>query len=298
MSTESATFPVTAVVPTYRREQVLIDTIEALLRLPDRAAQVIVVDQTTEHEPVTQASLQRLSDSGAIVWMRLSEPSIPVAMNAGLAAAAQPVVLFLDDDIAPEPGLVAAHHRAHEANSGLIVAGRVLQPWDEGQESSRSDAPFAGIRPQWVQEFIGANFSVARDPALALGGFDENFVRVAYRFEAEFSHRWQASGRRIRFEPAASIHHLKIASGGTRTFGEHLTTWRPDHAVGAYYFGLRTGSWREFFSRPLRSVATRFHLRHPWRIPPTLLAELGGMLWALRLYLRGPRRMNQRGRTP
>ena len=83
-------------------------------------------------------------------------------------------------------------------------------------------------------------------------------------------------GRRILFEPSACLHHLKVATGGTRTYGEHLTTWRPDHAVGAYYFGLRTGAWREFAARPLRAVATRYHLARPWRIPATLVAELGG----------------------
>ena len=61
-----------------------------------------------------------------------------------LVAATQPLVLFLDDDIAPEPGLVSAHHEAHREHADVIVAGRVLQPWDEGQESSRRDAPFAG----------------------------------------------------------------------------------------------------------------------------------------------------------
>jgi hypothetical protein len=80
-----------------------------------------------------------------------------------------------------------------------------------------------------------------------------------------------------------------VAAGGTRTFGDHLVTWRPDHSVGAYYWALRTRHPREFFLRPARSVATRFHLRQPWRIPATLAAELGGMLWAVRLHVRGPR---------
>jgi hypothetical protein len=121
-----------------------------------------------------------------------------------------------------------------------------------------------------------------------LHGFDENFVRVAYRFEAEFAHRFVATGRRIWFEPAACLHHLK-AGGGTRTWGEHLTTWRPDHAVGAYYYSLRTGAWREFAGRPLRAASTRYHLAHPWRVPGTLFAEFSGMAWALALFLRGPR---------
>jgi GT2 family glycosyltransferase len=289
---------VSVVIPTYLREQVLLNTLDALLRLPDAPVEMVIVDQTPAHELATQQSLQALADSGAIRWLRLERPSIPSAMNAGLLAATQPLVLFLDDDIIPEAGLIAAHREAHRIHGQVIVAGRVLQPWDEGQTSSSSALPFAGTQAQWVGEFMGGNFSLARDQALALGGFDENFVRVAYRFEAEFADRWQRRGGRIRFEPAACIHHLKVAAGGTRSFGEHLTTWRPDHAVGAYYWALRTHSWREFFYRPLRSVATRFHLRHPWRIPPTLLAELGGMLWAFALYLRGPRRIASGHRKP
>jgi hypothetical protein len=82
---------------------------------------------------------------------------------------------------------------------------------------------------------------------------------------------------------------LKVVAGGTRTFGHHLVTWRPDHAVGAYYWALRTRHMREFVLRPLRSVATKFHLHRPWRIPATLVAELGGMLWAARLHAKGPR---------
>jgi len=36
-------------------------------------------------------------------------------------------------------------------------------------------------------------------------------------------------------------------------------------------------------------VATRHHLRRPWWIPLTLIAELRGMAWALALFLRGPK---------
>ena len=79
---------------------------------------------------------------------------------------------------------------------------------------------------------MGGNFSLSRIAALEIGGFDENFVRVAYRFEAEFAYRWRRSGRCIRYEAAGLIHRLKIGSGGTRTFGDHLTTLRPDHSWG------------------------------------------------------------------
>jgi len=282
--------PVTVAIPTYGRDQVLVDTVRALLALPVRAAQILLVDQTPQHDPQTTAALSEFECDGRIRWLRLPQPSIPVAMNRALMEASEPVVLFLDDDVRLDPQLVEAHWRAHETNARVLIAGRVIQPWDEGRTFS-PDAPFefAGLRSAWIDEFMAGNFSIRRDVALAAGGFDENFVRVAYRFEAEFAHRAARSGVRILFEPAACIHHLKVSSGGTRTYGEHLTTWRPDHAVGAYYHALRTGRLSTFFFRPVRAVATRYHLRRPWRMPATLVAELGGILWALGLWARGPR---------
>jgi GT2 family glycosyltransferase len=286
----TAPLPVSIVIPTYRREAVLVDSVRALLAQQPAAAEIILVDQTEQHEPATEAELESLQREGRVRWLRQGPPSIPQAMNRGLLEARQEFVLFLDDDIRPEPGLVAAHHAAHMAHENILVAGRVLQPWDEGLDYSECTRfHFATLQPRWIGEFMGGNFSLRRNAALALGGFDENFVRVAYRFEAEFAHRFTRSGRRIRFEPAACLHHLKAGGGGTRSYGEHLTAWRPDHAVGAYYYGLRTGAWREFAARPLRAVRTRYHLAHPWRVPGTLLAEFSGMAWALALFLRGPR---------
>ena len=286
----SEAVPITVAIPTYRREAVLIETLQYLLALSYTAKEIIVLDQTAQHEPATVNALQTMADCGQIRWIQLAEPSIPKAMNKGLLLATQSKVLFVDDDIRPEPELLIAHLAAHRIHGDVIVAGRVIQPWHEGLDFSAGDAiHLAGLGQGWINEFIGCNFSVNRLSALALGGFDENFIRVAYRYEAEFAHRFCASGRRIWFEPTACLHHLKDASGGTRTYGEHLTTWRPDHAVGAYYFALRTRAWRELLTRPFRSVMTRFHLRRPWRIVGTLWAEVRGLLWALRLRASGPR---------
>jgi glycosyltransferase involved in cell wall biosynthesis len=282
---------VSVAIPTYRREAVLVETVESLLMQDPAPAEILVLDQSDRHEAATEARLSKLADAGAIRWIRLAEPSIPAAMNQGLVQAAHDVVLFLDDDIRPDPGLIAWHQRGHDEGHEL-VAGRVIQPWHEGLEFP-ADEPFhfACTKAQAVREFMGGNFSVRRSLAIGLGGFDENFLRVAYHFEAEFAWRWVRSGRNIRFEPRACLHHLKVSAGGTRSFGEPLTTWRSDHAVGAYYCWLRTGQLGGFVTRPIRSVATRFHLRNPWRIPVTLMAEFGGMAWALILFARGPRHL-------
>jgi GT2 family glycosyltransferase len=286
---------VSAIIPTYQRELTLLDTLSYLLTLDEPPTEIIVVDQTEKHEPETNAELSRLEQDGKIRWMRLSHPSITQAMNGGLENARSHIVLFLDDDIIPGSKLIAAHASAHLESGCNIVAGQVLQPGEEPlMDGAQEDSfQFRSNRRQFISEVMGGNFSIKRDLALKLGGFDENFVHVAYRFEAEFASRALAAGEKILFEPSASIRHLKASKGGTRAYGEHLTTIKPSHSVGAYYYFIRSkGVPRRVASillRPLRAVRTRHHLTHPWWILPTLVSEFLGFVWAVFLSTRGPR---------
>lgn len=286
---------VSVVIPTYQRERVLVETIDHLLRLEVSPAEILIVDQTERHEPGTYRELAGLEREGRIRWLRLSDPSVTHAMNVGLDKARNDIVLFLDDDIIPGAELIAAHARAQAQEACNIVAGQVLQPGEEPSAEAATDAQFrfCSVRRRHISELMGGNFSIKRRVALELGGFDENFVHVAYRFEAEFASRALAAGEKILFEPEASIRHLKASTGGTRAYGEHLTTIKPSHSVGEYYYLLRSKATSrralKILARPLRAIRTRHHLAHPWRIPGTLVAETWGFLWAVALAARGPR---------
>jgi GT2 family glycosyltransferase len=282
---------ISVVIPSYLRGQVALDSIEALLALQEAPSEILLVDQTPEHPVQVAQKLTQLHETGRIRWLRLSEPSIPAAMNHGLVEARENAVLFLDDDIAPDARLVAAHENAQESPG--LVAGQVLQPGQVPTPMHPGEAfRFNSTECAKISEFMGGNFSVDRKLATELGGFDENFVGAAYRFEAEFAHRYVAAHGPIRFVPTASIRHLAVASGGTRAYGHHLWTSAPAHSTGEYYYLLKTrvpGWFGKILRRPLRSVRTRHHLRRPWRIPVTLLAEVRGFLLARRLLRRGPR---------
>src|SRR5947207_12272097 len=137
---------------------------------------------------------------------------------------------------------------------------------------------------------MAGNLSVKRQQAIDAGGFDENYVFAAYRFETDFALRLTAAGGRIRFEPRASLRHLKLPSGGLRAFGDHRVTASPAHAAGDYYFALHHRPfWRYAARRLVKNVATRFHLAHPWHIPSKLIGEMRGMLLARRLARQGPK---------
>jgi GT2 family glycosyltransferase len=294
--------PISIVVPTYRRESILIDTIRHLLDLEPNAAEILVLDQTEKHQEIVESTLRDWEIAGAIKLIRLAEPSIPRAMNRGLCEAGQDFVMFVDDDVVPVPSLLQKYLYALEKTGAALIAGRVVQPWQEGNDFSEVKGfHFASMERRWTREFMGCNFTVRRKLALGLGGFDEQFVRVAYNFEAEFAYRVIQAGYRIFYEPAACIQHLKVRGGGTRAFGDHLKSYRPNHAVGAYYFILRTWSgWQSLFrflGRPVGAIAKRHFLRRPWWIPAMLVAEFSGMAWAIMLAAQGPRYLSCRNLT-
>jgi GT2 family glycosyltransferase len=285
---------ISVVIPTYGRDAVLVESIAYLLALRSRADEIVIVDQSERHDDATQAALTSMHACGDVRWIRLERPSITHAMNVGLVAAHGDIVLFVDDDIIPRGELVESHRQVHSsaaipACERQLLAGRVLQPWHV--DGSRPPDRLASDEPGIVDEFIGCNFSVDRIWAIGIGGFDERFVRVAYRYEAEFGARAQRQGARIRFVPEACIHHLRAERGGTRSYGDHLRTAQPAHAVGLYYYLLRArprGWWLDLVFKPIRAFTTRFHLRHPWWIPAVLVAQVGGLAWALLLFARGP----------
>lgn len=267
-----------------------------MLALDPAPDEIIIVDQTLLHEPDTETELGSLEKSGSIRWIRLEMPSIPHAMNVGLLEAHHEVVLFTDDDVVPDRKLVAAHTAAHAEEGGGIVAGLVVQPWDKGVPPEKRNpeiSRFSRGPRRRLEEFMGGNFSIRRELALRIGGFDENFIMAAYRFEKEFAERVLASGGHIAFEPAAAIEHLQSREGGTRSYGDFLRTIKPTHAVGEYYFHLRStrvpNRCLRIATHPWRAIRTRHHLRRPWWIPVTLVAEASGFCRAVLLALKGPR---------
>lgn len=284
---------VTIAIPTFNRGGILLQTLRRLFALDPRARDIVVVDQTAAHPDPVRRELADLAALGEIRLIRLERPSVPHAMNEALLAAQTPLVLFLDDDVEPSNGLVAAHAGAFDEHAVAAVVGQILQPGESAQHHEAPRDPlelrFNHDQGAFVTNVMAGNLCVLRERAIAVGGFDENFVGAAYRFESDFALRLAAAGERIWFEPGATLRHLHLATGGLRSYGDHRTSPSPLHSVGDYYFALlhRGDFWRYAARRLRKNVLTRWHLRHPWFIPSKLTGEVRGLWLARSLRRRG-----------
>ncbi len=197
---------ISVVVATRDRPQKLNHLLEALeAQTLDRGRfEIIVVDDGSK-PPVS------LRD-GRLVLLREAGVERCRARNAGAAAASGELLLFLDDDMVPAPGCLAAHCEAHRNWPQCVVIGAVHLP------PALAETPFGRFRgaqdqgdwpaqggPGTNADFCTAqNMSLARERFLMIGGFDP---QLTVSEDQDLGLRWLADGGKIAFLPTATALH-------------------------------------------------------------------------------------------
>ena len=140
---------VDVLVPTSGRLAELAVVLAGLAAQDDPPFRVTVSDQSEDHalaeEPSVQAMLRVLEVQGRTPRVLRHLPRRGIAEHRAflLSQATAPYVLFLDDDVWPEPGLLATLHEAIE-RLGCGVVGAAQQGLSYlGDERPAEQAPFA-----------------------------------------------------------------------------------------------------------------------------------------------------------
>ena len=144
------------------------------------------------------------------------------ARNAGAAAAVGQTLIFLDDDMLPDPGFISAHLEAAGQFPGAVVVGacpvvgarrpfsRMIARWYAGQFDAMSAAATTGLPLTAFQVFTG-NLMVPRAVFEGIGGFDERF-EVYGGEDTDFGVRLVVAGIPLRYAPSAVAEHRFGAS--------------------------------------------------------------------------------------
>lgn len=264
---------VSVVVPTYNRRPRLESVLTALARqdLDGHAMEVVVVsDGSTDG---TDDYLR--SDDVPLEITVVAQPNQGVARarNAGVEAASGELVVFIDDDVVPEPECVRVHADSHaRAADPTVVIGPLLTPetarlkpwvkWEQRMLYKQYDAMDAGHYAPTARQFYTGNASLPRELMVRSGGFDEEFRRAE---DVELAYRLADMGVTFVFEPAArAFHHAD------RSYESWLAT---AHAYGrndVIFWRDRGQSWlipvlRSDYRR--RSLPVRLFTRTGLRLP-------------------------------
>ena len=198
--------PVTVVIPTIGRVQLLRSCLASLAACRPLPAEVLVVDQS--HDPEVAGLVEEFGASGARL---VPSHGLGVAKgrNDGLRAAANEVVLITDDDCTVAPDWIETAWRFMAGESRTIVTGRVLPVGDPVAVPSTIDDPephdYTG--PPRTGVLFPNNVALPRSQALGLGGFDERFGPMEFAEDNEFCYRWLKAGHRLLYEPSLTVWH-------------------------------------------------------------------------------------------
>lgn len=288
--------PITVVVPTYNRLESLRRTLAGLARQdidPTLFEVVVVSDGSTDG---TDAWLQgAIADYPFRLRPIRQENSGPAtARNRGIDEACGDIVVFVDDDVEPTPGLLEAHWRHHRENPAVAVIGpqspdparrRHETPWvvwEHEQLVSQyrkfADGTWKSAGPN---HFYTGNASVRREHLKAVGGFDATFGRQE---DVELAIRLLRDRRvRMRFDASADAVHRP-----SRAFASWLRTPYAYGSLDVKRANDGNLAWRVIWmsyagrNRPTRR-AIDIILPRPWL--GALVHRFGGpladMLWRM-----------------
>ncbi|OPX35240.1 MAG: hypothetical protein B1H11_09435 [Desulfobacteraceae bacterium 4484_190.1] len=300
-----STLTVCLAIPTYNRERILINTLEQVLAQDPPADEILVIDQTVEHESETEEYLAKAHDTGRIRWIKHSPPNLNGARNRALWETICDIIIFIDDDVDLAPSFVAKHVQNYTDLSVVAVAGRTIQA--NGNMPANKSTPWVkplGFEPfalnetkriKGVANFIGANHSVRIDAIRNIGGYDENYHAPLYD-ESDAALELCKRGGIIVFDPEAEVYHKQAHEGGVRETQSHK---QPEYymSFSSLYFHMkhffpRWYFWEQALFVQLRRRALRKEVVfRPWRIPWAILSYAYSFLLAAKYCLKGPRYM-------
>jgi GT2 family glycosyltransferase len=202
------------VVPTYNRLERLHRVLQSLAEQDiDEPFEVIVVsDGSTDG---TDHYLQG-DELPLPITTCLQENQGPAgARNTGVERASGDLVVFIDDDVVAEAGLLRCHRDAHRRlGERAVVIGPMLNPpdhamspwirWEQAMLAKQYDDMLDGKYRATPRQFYTGNASVRREHLMAVGGFDTAFRRAE---DIELAFRLADHGLSFHFEPEARGRH-------------------------------------------------------------------------------------------
>ncbi len=229
----------TVVIPTIGRPDFLHVTLQAMVKCDPRADEVLVIDQS---HGTHVADVAAVYARWGVRSVRSAGKGVALAVNEGIQAARNEVVLLTDDDCTVDASWIGVGYALSERDPNCVFTGRVLPLGDpDTVPATRTD----DVREDYTGQsrwdvLLRGNMVLRRTLVLTFGAFDERFLTSAE--DDDFCYRWLKAGHCLRYEPNLIVWHRH---------------WRLKADLDDRYVQY----WREqgwFYAKHLRDGDTRF----------------------------------------
>lgn len=256
-------------IPTVGRELELWNTLEALRGQLGDDEEILIIDQNAP----ALAWPERLSQDSRIRALTLRPASLTRARNLGMKSARHPFVVFLDDDILPDPELLLRLREAAQRAPDAVWTGTITQAdrpaGIQGIGSidllSGEIITDYGAPPEGPVPFFAGGLCLLPKHRLGPGPwYSPAFRGAAQGEEIDLALRLRAQGIALYCDPRIRMHHLKAPMGGCRSPG-FQQRFAEDEVFNRSLFWGRHGhgrGWRAFLKR-LRGFIEFYSRLHP-----------------------------------
>ncbi|MGZ3838628.1 MAG: glycosyltransferase family 2 protein [Flavisolibacter sp.] len=225
---------ISIVIPTHNRSASLKRLLDKLAQqtFPPSATQVIVAADGCGDDTVK--ILQQYAAPFALSYIETPGEGPALARNKGAALARGSILLFLDDDIDPSEGMVAAHVSAHRSPDQVVIGYLPFAP------VIQKGFFFLNLRLWWEQKFqdmrqpdyrygyedlLSGNVSMSRDLFQKVQGFDP---ALRCREDYELGIRLIKSRAAFVFSPEAWGYHRDEVTNLSRSLKRKRQEGRAD----------------------------------------------------------------------
>jgi glycosyltransferase involved in cell wall biosynthesis len=209
---------ISVVIPTKNRAALLAESIDRVesQTISREHYEVIIIDNDSSDD--TRSVLEQRARTYSNLKFGLQEkPGAAATRNAGLRLAKSDLILFIDDDVQAEAGLVETHLQWHQKNSNTSVIGSVIMPWGDTSEpflrylrDHRILNPYTPSKgPIDFSYYHTCNVSTPTPMLLNVCGFNENFEIYGME-DIELGYRLEKAGCRMLFAPEARAVHYRF----------------------------------------------------------------------------------------
>ena len=292
---------ITVCLCTHNRPRYVADCLDGLTRqtVPRERFRTLIVDSGSTQ--AAHAELRKHADRHPnTALIRLDEPGVSLARNAGAAAAATRFIAYIDDDAIPDPTWVAAILQALDkpGPQPAVIGGRILPKWEAPlpqwwpaslrgvlsivEHQGKGEYRTPDLPPKL--EPYAANMVVDVQALLQAGGFGGNLGRHGTTLlsdeEVQLAWRLQDAGYSVRYDSGIVVHHQIQA-----------TRFRPEWLLARLYWqgfstvltrktlGYRGAVWKELPRRLLVALLCAPLALIP-KSSPTLMAPRWRLAYA------------------
>ncbi|MDH6084234.1 glycosyltransferase [Umezakia ovalisporum] len=193
----------TVLIPTYRRPLDLSRCLLALQAQTKSVYQLILVVRDTDRE-TWQFLAQFHGQNLPLQTVKVTEPGVVAALNAGLVAVTGDIVSITDDDAAPHPDWLERIN-AHFINDSC-VAGVGGRDWVHHGNKIEDGQRLTVGKLQWFGRVIGNHHLGVGEPREVdvLKGVNMSFRTQAIG-QLQFDQRMRGTGAQVHFEMAFTL---------------------------------------------------------------------------------------------